>query len=311
MVGARRHRFAAAAAPRPWAKVIDQTSCIGCHACTTACKSENEVPLGGHPHLRQVRRVGMFPQARRAFQVTRCNQCADAPCVAACPTRAMYRAAGRHRRLRQVERASAARRASPPARTTRSSSTRRTTRPRSATSARTGSTSGSSRRASSSARPRRSSIGDLNDPASRVAQIVHREPVTVRRPGEGDAAQAVLPRRHQATLDPLAARPPATAGCSCGASRRRRPHTVAVRASPARRANSSRGGAARLRRAAPRAVGLAGQPLHLDQGHRRRRVPRAAAAARARAARARRAPLWLWGAPLLALGVPRRSPARS
>src|SRR5438874_11725249 len=28
-----------------WAKVIDHTRCIGCHACTTACKSENEVPL--------------------------------------------------------------------------------------------------------------------------------------------------------------------------------------------------------------------------------------------------------------------------
>jgi formate hydrogenlyase subunit 6/NADH:ubiquinone oxidoreductase subunit I len=32
-----------ARAPK-WVKVIDQTKCIGCHACTTACKSENEVP---------------------------------------------------------------------------------------------------------------------------------------------------------------------------------------------------------------------------------------------------------------------------
>jgi Fe-S-cluster-containing dehydrogenase component len=28
--------------------VIDNRSCIGCHACSTACKSENEVPLGVH-----------------------------------------------------------------------------------------------------------------------------------------------------------------------------------------------------------------------------------------------------------------------
>ena len=28
-----------------WAKVIDHTRCIGCHACSTACKSENQVPL--------------------------------------------------------------------------------------------------------------------------------------------------------------------------------------------------------------------------------------------------------------------------
>ena len=29
-----------------WAKVLDQDKCIGCHACTTACKSEDQVPLG-------------------------------------------------------------------------------------------------------------------------------------------------------------------------------------------------------------------------------------------------------------------------
>ncbi len=28
-----------------WAKVLDHTRCIGCHACTTVCKSENSVPL--------------------------------------------------------------------------------------------------------------------------------------------------------------------------------------------------------------------------------------------------------------------------
>jgi len=29
--------------PEPrWVKLLDQSRCIGCHACTTACKSENE-----------------------------------------------------------------------------------------------------------------------------------------------------------------------------------------------------------------------------------------------------------------------------
>ena len=74
-----------------WVKVIDQDKCIGCHACTTACKSENEVPLGvTRTYVKSVE-VGTFPQVRRVFQVTRCNQCTDAPCTAACPTRAMYR----------------------------------------------------------------------------------------------------------------------------------------------------------------------------------------------------------------------------
>ena len=25
---------------------IDQRTCIGCHACTVACKTEHEIPLG-------------------------------------------------------------------------------------------------------------------------------------------------------------------------------------------------------------------------------------------------------------------------
>ena len=78
------------AAPVRWAKVIDHTRCIGCHACTTACKSENQVPLGVHRTYVKYVDVGRFPQARRAFQVTRCNQCAEPPCVDACPTAAMH-----------------------------------------------------------------------------------------------------------------------------------------------------------------------------------------------------------------------------
>jgi len=76
---------------RRWAKLLDQSRCIGCHACSTACKSENGVPLGVHRTYVKAVEVGSFPAVRRAFQVTRCNQCDAAPCTVACPTRAMYR----------------------------------------------------------------------------------------------------------------------------------------------------------------------------------------------------------------------------
>ena len=76
-----------------WAKVIDHTRCIGCHACTTACKSENEVPLSVTRTYVKYVDTGVFPQVRRSFQVTRCNQCDDAPCVEACPTAAMFKRA--------------------------------------------------------------------------------------------------------------------------------------------------------------------------------------------------------------------------
>ncbi len=77
--------------PVRWLKVLDQTKCIGCHACTTACKSENEVPVGVTRTYVKSADVGAFPEVRRTFQVTRCNQCSDAPCVTACPTQAMFR----------------------------------------------------------------------------------------------------------------------------------------------------------------------------------------------------------------------------
>jgi len=73
-----------------WIKVIDHTRCVGCHACTVACKSENEVPVGVTRTFVKHVEKGTFPNTRRSFQVTRCNQCADPPCVAACPVTAMY-----------------------------------------------------------------------------------------------------------------------------------------------------------------------------------------------------------------------------
>src|SRR5687768_6487769 len=76
-----------------WAKVIDHSRCIGCHACTTACKSENLVPLSVTRTYVKYVDTGEFPQTRRSFQVTRCNQCDDAPCTHACPTGAMFRRA--------------------------------------------------------------------------------------------------------------------------------------------------------------------------------------------------------------------------
>ncbi len=70
--------------------LIDNSSCIGCHACSTACKSENEVPLGVHRTWVKVVETGHYPDARRSFQVTRCNHCMNPPCVRICPTGAMY-----------------------------------------------------------------------------------------------------------------------------------------------------------------------------------------------------------------------------
>jgi Fe-S-cluster-containing dehydrogenase component/formate-dependent nitrite reductase membrane component NrfD len=73
--------------------VIDNRSCIGCHACSTACKSENSVPLGVSRTWVKYVEAGQYPDTRRTFQVTRCNHCANPPCVRICPTQAMYQRA--------------------------------------------------------------------------------------------------------------------------------------------------------------------------------------------------------------------------
>lgn len=70
--------------------IIDNRKCIGCHACTTACKSEHDVPVGVfRTWVKQVEK-GTFPNTRRVFSVLRCNHCTDAPCVEICPVEALY-----------------------------------------------------------------------------------------------------------------------------------------------------------------------------------------------------------------------------
>ncbi len=71
--------------------LIDQRKCIGCHACTVACKAEHDVPLGVNRTWVQYVERGEFPNTRRFFQVNRCNHCDNAPCVAICPTGALFR----------------------------------------------------------------------------------------------------------------------------------------------------------------------------------------------------------------------------
>lgn len=71
--------------------VIDGRKCIGCHACTVACKSENQVPLGVNRTWVKYVEKGKFPDTRRYFTVLRCNHCEDPPCVNICPVEALQK----------------------------------------------------------------------------------------------------------------------------------------------------------------------------------------------------------------------------
>ena len=69
--------------------VIDHDNCIGCHACTVACKSENDVPVSNFRTSVKYVEEGTYPAIKRHFLVQRCNHCSDAPCVTICPVNAL------------------------------------------------------------------------------------------------------------------------------------------------------------------------------------------------------------------------------
>ena len=190
-----------------WAKVIDHTRCIGCHACTTACKSENVVPIGvTRTYVKHVD-VGIWPQVRRAHQVTRCNQCAHAPCVTACPTAAMFkRADGIVDFDKSICIGCKACMAACPYDAIFINPEDHSAEK----------CNFCAHRIDVGLEPacvvvcptQAILIGDMNDQTSYVAQIVNREAVNVRRPEKETLPKLFYKGAHQATLDPLAAQRP-------------------------------------------------------------------------------------------------------
>jgi len=81
---------AEAKVPR-WGMVMDLRRCIGCRACTVACKAENNVSLGRFRAVIQEVTTGTFPNTKKVFLPLMCNHCEGnekdgiPPCVKACP----------------------------------------------------------------------------------------------------------------------------------------------------------------------------------------------------------------------------------
>jgi Fe-S-cluster-containing dehydrogenase component/formate-dependent nitrite reductase membrane component NrfD len=70
---------------------IDLRKCIGCHACTIACKAEHQIPVGVNRCWVKTVEKGTFPDTRRFFFPVLCNQCDEAPCARICPTNALFK----------------------------------------------------------------------------------------------------------------------------------------------------------------------------------------------------------------------------
>ena len=67
---------------------LDMDKCVACGACAVACMDQNDIhPEAGEELFRTVGIVEPVSQGRAlGFLSLGCMHCADAPCIAACPT---------------------------------------------------------------------------------------------------------------------------------------------------------------------------------------------------------------------------------
>jgi len=76
---------------RTWVMAIDLQKCVGCSACTIACKAENHLPPGVVYMPVIDEEIGEYPNVTRRFMPHHCMQCDDPPCVPVCPVGATYK----------------------------------------------------------------------------------------------------------------------------------------------------------------------------------------------------------------------------
>lgn len=71
--------------------VIDLRQCVGCQACSSACKVENQVPTQQYRTFVNEYELGEFPLVRKAYLPQLCNHCAEPSCISVCPTGATFK----------------------------------------------------------------------------------------------------------------------------------------------------------------------------------------------------------------------------
>jgi Fe-S-cluster-containing dehydrogenase component/formate-dependent nitrite reductase membrane component NrfD len=186
---------------------IDLRKCIGCHACTIACKAEHEIPVGVNRCWVKTVEKGTFPDTRRFFFPVLCNQCDQAPCERICPTNALFK---RHDGIVDLHGDScigcrACMVACPYDQLFIDPNTHTAEK-----------CNFCANRVENELLPACVSVcptecrifGDLDDPASEVAQIAHRDAVSVRKPEKGTIPKVFYIGAEESAIQPeIATRP--------------------------------------------------------------------------------------------------------
>ncbi len=68
-----------------WGFLVDLERCIGCKACSVACKTEFDVPLGRFRSSVKEFESGSYPRVKRDFAPWLCNHCRKPICITECP----------------------------------------------------------------------------------------------------------------------------------------------------------------------------------------------------------------------------------
>ena len=71
--------------------VIDLRRCVGCNACTVACKTSNGTPPGVFYSHVSIEEKGVYPNAQAHYTPVLCGHCESPACVSVCPTSASYK----------------------------------------------------------------------------------------------------------------------------------------------------------------------------------------------------------------------------
>jgi len=92
--------------------VIDLARCIGCEACTVACKVEHNVPVVSPKEIAKriqwtevyFKEKGKYPNVKIDLNPRPCMHCENPPCVPVCPVKATYQDKDRGLVLQRHER---------------------------------------------------------------------------------------------------------------------------------------------------------------------------------------------------------------